>query len=123
MSYDVRILVREQVTGRFVEVCRPERDSPTYNLGELFRSCMGMDWAQGEEYPCAEMLPAIERGIEELARDPGAYRHLEPSNGWGTLTGARACLEEYRDIIVGLTGGDGRAGWEPWPMECLYFRW
>ena len=127
MSYDVRILMREQVTGRFVEICEPERHSPTYNLRDVFKKAMGMDWEQGAEYPCAEMLPAIRRGIDELTYNREAYERYAPQNGWGTLKGALGCLEEYRDLILNLTEGDESGGTmmftEPWPIECLWFRW
>ena len=127
MSYDVRILMREQVTGRFVVIAEPERHSPTYNLRDVFKKAMGMDWEQGVEYPCAEMLPAIKRGIDELTYNRGAYERYAPPNGWGTLKGALECLEECRDMILNLTEGDESGGTmmftEPWPIECLWFRW
>lgn len=126
MSYDVRILVKEQVTDRFIELYTPERDSPTYNLRNTFKESMGLDWKQGEAYPCAVMLPAIQRGIRELTCHAAKYDKLNPENGWGSRQSALECLREYEDAITQLTERgtvDGIFDEEPWPIEALYFMW
>lgn len=39
MSYDIRICVKVEGIDKYADIARPEYDSPTYNLGEMFRSC------------------------------------------------------------------------------------
>jgi hypothetical protein len=36
----------------------------------------------------ADILPALERAEGEMRREPGAYRALDPSNGWGSYDSA-----------------------------------
>ena len=36
MSYDIRIGVKAEGLGKIVEIRRPEYDSPTYNLVEMY---------------------------------------------------------------------------------------
>lgn len=115
MSYDIRLAVKVEGCGKMVQIDEPEYSSPTYNLGQMFRACTGWNYTQGEYYNCAEIIDKIEHGIRELRTRPSAYRTLEPSNGWGTLSGAVKVLESLRDCIY------NRA--EDIPIECLYVAW
>lgn len=106
MSYDLEIAVR--VAGgeddTYVTIKRPIYQSPTYNLGKMFRVAMGWDFRQGQYYNCEEVIPFIKHGITELMNHPEKYRQYEPKNKWGTVEGAaRAlislinCIEETSD--------------------------
>lgn len=115
MSYDIRIAVKVEGWGGMAEIGRPELDSPTYNLGQMFRACTGWDYKQGEYYNCSEVIQNIEQGVRELRTNPGKYKTLEPDNGWGTLPGAIEVLESLRDYIY------ERA--EEIPIEYLWVKW
>ena len=115
MSYDLRVLVKVDGTDLFAEIDRPEYDSPTYNLGKMFRECTGWDFEQSKEYRCSEVIDNIVRGINELAIHPDKYQKYESPNGWGTLSGAKEALESLRDCIYENA--------ENIPIEHLWVRW
>lgn len=122
MSYDIRFGVK--VAGAddlFVEIGRPTFDSPTYNLGTMFRKCTGWDYNQGEWYNVAEVLPLIQQGIHELKFNPKEYRQYNPKNGWGDIGSALEALQSMEDAIRNLTVSDGWT--EVVPPECLYVKW
>lgn len=49
MSYDLRLAVKVEGTkDLYAVIAEPEYDSPTYNIGEMFRACMGWDFEQGK---------------------------------------------------------------------------
>ena len=121
MSYDLRIGVKVEGTDIIAVVEEPERHSPTYNLGQMFRACMSWDFKQGQWYRCAEVLPKIERGIKELSLNRKAYEQYSPMNGWGTIGSAKEDLESLRDCIYGIVSGD--IGWQAIPLEHLWVSW
>lgn len=114
MSYDLRLAVKTEY-GSFVEIGAPDYDSPTYNLGEMFRACTGWDYNQGEYYKCSEVIDKIEHGIRELTCNRSEYLQYNPPNGWGDLPGALMCLISLRDYIY-------ERG-EDIPLEYLYVAW
>lgn len=122
MSYDIRFGVK--VAGAddlFVEIGRPPYDSPTYNLGTMFRKCTGWDFSQGKWYNVAEVLPLIQHGINELKFNPGEYRQYNAPNGWGTVESALEALQSLEDGIRRMTVSDGWT--EVIPPEFLYVKW
>lgn len=121
MSYDIEFGVK--VAGAKDEVYavigEPELSSPTYNNRPIFVKCMGWEYEQGEWYPMTEVMPKIERGIQELRHNSNAYKELEPKNGWG---GVESSLKVLESIYNWFNRWD--AGWdENIPLECIYMRW
>lgn len=82
MSYDLSISVKAEGCGKFMEIAEPEYDSPTYNLGAMFRACTGWDFSQSEYYKCSDVIMKIERGIRELRFNTNQYVQYEAKNGW-----------------------------------------
>lgn len=125
MSYDICWCVetvRENNDGdRFVVVHTPEYDSPTYNYRKMFVACMDWDYKQGEYYPMAEVLPKLQRGLEQLVEHPEKYRQYEPENGWGTLDGAIRCIENWIDELTNKDNWDCVCHY--WPLDALWWRW
>lgn len=115
MSYDLRIGVKVEGLGKIVEVARPTYDSPTYNLGKMFRACTGWDFKQGEWYNCGDVIGKITDGITNLITDPTYYRKYEPENKFGTVENAVTVLESLRDCIYETT--------EDVPLLYLWVRW
>ena len=122
MSYDIRFAVKvEGAPGVYAVIGQPKHDSPTYNVGEIFRKCMDWDFTQGEWYPVTEILPKIERGIHEMRFNAKAYKHLEPDNGWGST---KTVLTALMSIMEWLAPDSWERGWNAdIPMECIYIAW
>ena len=115
MSYDIRLAVKVDGTNLYADIAEPERSSPTYNLRDMFVACMDWDYSQGEYYKCEEVLQKVERGIRELSTRPSVYNKYNPSNGWGSRTGAIEALESLRECIYEEA--------EYIPIEHLYMHW
>lgn len=120
MSYDIRFGVKvADADGMIAVVGRPEYDSPTYNLRDMFVACMDWNYKQGEWYKVTEVIPKIERGIHELKFNAKKYKKYNPENGWGDLQGALECLENWVTEISHYQDG----WYEEIPIEHLWFRW
>ena len=122
MSYDIRFGVKvEGMNGYIATIDEPEYSSPTYNLREMFVACMGWDYAQGEWYNCAEVMPKFERGVHELRFNPAKYKKFNAPNGWGTVSSALEALESVLKKAQEITSGDWT--WNEIPLEYLWIRW
>ena len=121
MSYDLRIGVKVADTDIIAVIDEPEYDSPTYNLGKMFRECTGWNFKQGEWYRVSEVLPLIEHGVKELTINRKQYKQYDAPNGWGTTESALEALTSLRDCIYGNIAGD--RGWQSVPAEYLWVSW
>ena len=122
MSYDIRFGVKvEGAPGVYAVIGSPEHDSPTYNVGEIFRKSMDFDFDQGTWYPVTELIPKIERGIHEMMFNTRAYKSMEPDNGCGSTT---TVLETLQSIMRWLGPENWERGWNhDIPLECIYMCW
>lgn len=118
MSYDLKFGVEVKgADGVFIEIGCPEYDSPTYNLGELFRACTGWNYEQGKWYKLAEVEPMIKHGIVELIEHEENYVKYEAENGWGNTADARKVLVSIM-AWVSDTRDAGKI-----PIECIWIAW
>lgn len=125
MSYDIRLCVKAEGCDAYPTVAVPEYASPTYNLGEMFRACMGWDYAQSEQnesgeykdcyYKCGFVIDRVEHGIKELRTNRKKYMKFNPANGWGDIDSAVEALESLRECIYETA--------EDIPLDCLYMAW
>lgn len=115
MSYDLRVCVKVEGCDKYANIAYPEYDSPTYNLGKMFRACMDWDFEQGERYKCDFALERINHGITELVSNHEKYKQYNPPNGWGDIDSAIRDLKSARDCILECA--------EDIPLDCLYFSW
>ena len=125
MSYDIRLRVKAEGCDAYPVVAVPEYDSPTYNLGEMFRACMDWDYSQSEKdddgeyktcyYKCDFVINRVEHGIKELRTNRKKYKKFNPPNGWGSINGAIEALESLRTCIYETA--------EEIPLDCLYMTW
>ena len=99
MSYDLEILVKIE-NGDYICIDEPKRNSPTYNLGRMFRVVMDWDFEQRTIYNVAQIFENIQRGISELEQNSEMYVQYEPKNKWGTTNSALEDLKSLRDCIV-----------------------
>jgi hypothetical protein len=120
MSYDLRIGVKVQDTDIIAVIAEPERSSPTYNLGTMFRACTGWNYVQSEWYRVEEVLPLIEHGIHELKFNRKAYEKYIPENGYGSIDGALEALESLETCIQDQINGNA---WQAVPIEHLWVAW
>lgn len=123
MSYDIRFGVKvEGADNVFAIIGRPEYDSPTYNVADIFRKSMDWDYEQGEWYPLNEVLPKIEHGINELKFNAKKYKKYEPSNKWGSVESALEALKSIHAWIMPNSPWE-REYDEDIPINCIYMRW
>lgn len=115
MSYDLRVAVKVEGCDKYADIAEPEYANPTYNLGDMFRACMGWDYEQGKYYKCDFVMPKVEHGIEELKHNREKYEKYNPSNGWGSIDSAIRDLESLRACIYEQV--------EEIPLNCLYMCW
>lgn len=123
MSYDIRIGVKVEGLDVIAVIDEPERSSPTYNIGDLLRACMGWDFVQGEWYRVSEVLPKILHGLDELMLHRSNYKRYEPSNGWGSVGTAYETLSSIVECIRENTGESYWTKWQQIPAEHLWIRW
>ncbi len=123
MSYDLRIGVKVEGLTLIAVIDEPECSSPTYNLAEMFRACMGWDFEVGKWYNVKEVRPKIRNGIEELKNNWKKYKRLEPENGWGDVNSALRVLESLEKCIADNVGETPWAKWQEIPEENLWLSW
>lgn len=115
MSYDLRIKVKIEGCDKYAVIACPDYDSPTYNLGKMFRACMNWDYEQGELYRCSDIIDNVCRGISELKVNKEKYEIYNPPNGWGSIDSALKTLESLWECIYEQA--------EEIPIEYLYMSW
>ena len=99
MSYDIRLAVKIEGADDWLTVATPEYDSPTYNLGRMFRECMGWNFEQGKYYRVSEVIDNITSGIDELIDHEEKYKEYNPPNGWGDTMSALRTLKSLLECI------------------------
>ena len=115
MSYNLRRAVKVDGTNDWFTVATPEYDSPTYNLGTMFRKCMNWDFEQGKYYRVDEVIDNIIHGICELIDNEREYLEYNPPNGWGDTKFALHALRSLLECITDTTNIV--------PMKHLWVAW
>lgn len=122
MSYDIRFGVKVEGTQNvYAIIGRPEYDSPTYNIRDIFVNCMDWNYTQGEWYRMTEVLPKVEHGIHELTYNEDEYKKYNPSNGWGSTKSALECLQSIYDCFHPVNMWCLQYD-EDIPLECIYMK-
>lgn len=96
MSYDIDFRVKVEGIDEFVSVGDCEANT-TWNVRKMIELSTGLPWlnAQNNGF-CKDVIPHIERGLEELRRYPEKYKPYEAPNGWGTVN---STIEFFERII------------------------
>lgn len=123
MSYDLRLAVKVEGTDILAVIDEPEFSSPTYNIGVMFRKCMGWNFEQGKFYNVAEVYSYIEHGINELETNEKEYMKYDSPNGWGTTRSALKALRSLKECIDRNSKEDSCWTWQVIPKEHLYVAW
>lgn len=95
MSYDVNFAIKEQNTGEMVNVYSCVTNI-TYNVHDLIERSSGWDTHNEDNGFVKDLIPKIQKGLEELTKYPEKYKKYESSNGWGTIKGVKRF---YTDIL------------------------
>lgn len=122
MSYDLRLAVKVEGIDIYAVIDEPEHNSPTYNIGDMFRKCMGWDFEQGKFYNVAEIYSFIEHGINELEFNEKEYIKYNSPNGWGTTKAALVALRSLKECID-KNSEDSYWTWQVIPKEHLWLAW
>lgn len=103
MSYDVSFKVKVEGIDKYVPVCSCDANI-TWNVREIITRSTGLPWKNAANNGLAkDVIPYIEKGLEELREHPEKYRPYDAKNGWGTVRGTihffETILDDWNDFI------------------------
>ena len=103
MSYDISFRAKIEGIDFYAEVGNCSANI-TWNLREMIKKSTGLEWRNCENNGlCIDVIPFIERGLEELRNNPEKYKKYESPNGWGTINGCKnffeQILSDWKDFI------------------------
>ena len=94
MSYDIDFRVKVEGIDRYVSVGDCDANI-TWNVRKIIVRSTGLPWLNEENNGfCKDIIPRIEKGLEELKNHPEKYKKYEAPNGWGTVQGTIRFFEE-----------------------------
>lgn len=124
MSYDFCIREREApadkcACGRAHPRFYVDLGNPTYNVGNIFREATDGMFAQGKEIPLDDARAMWAKALARLESEPDAFRHLQPSNGWGSVESATENARDAVRAIDAVLSGERPTvrKWEPLEYE------
>lgn len=87
MSYDIVFKVKVADTDKYVTVGDCSANI-TWNVRKIIELSTGLPWLNEENNGyCVDIMPAIQKGLNELRAHPEKYKQYEAENGWGTVSG------------------------------------
>lgn len=93
MSYDISFKVKVDRINAYVPVGNCEANT-TWNVREMIEKSTGLPWENcANNGMCADVIPKILHGREELTLHPEKYKKYEAENGWGTVESTRRFFE------------------------------
>ena len=75
-------------------------DGPNYThkTNGMIREAGLVEWPyEVSDWPAAKLADQLDFALLNLERDPGKYRAMNPSNGWGNYDTLLPVLREVRD--------------------------
>ena len=88
MSYYIYFRVKVEGTDNYISVWNCEANI-TWNVREVIKASTGLPWVNCEDNGFRkDVMPHIEKGLEELKNHPEKYKKYEAPNGWGAVKGA-----------------------------------
>lgn len=91
MSYDVSFKVKVEGVEKYIPV--GECYNYTFNVGTMIEEACGKRPPTWDNMKCSDLLPYLQKGIEELEKHPDEYKQYEPDNHWGSVEGAERFLQ------------------------------
>lgn len=74
----------------------------TYNVSPMYIESMGKSISDFHNYKASDLIPILTKGLEEMQSNPGKYKEMNPSNGWGDYQGAMQFLFNIKDACERL---------------------
>ena len=68
----------------------------------MIRKSTGLEWNDGDNGLCTDVMPKIVDGYNQLTMHPEKYVQYESPNGWGTVSGCRNFFQRIMDDWNGL---------------------
>ena len=102
MSYDISFKVKFEGVDAYVEVGNCQANT-TWNARKMIEVATGLPWINfNNNGLCADVMPHIQKGYEELTKHPKRYKQYEASNGWGTVESTAAFFQDILDAWAEL---------------------
>lgn len=97
MSYDITFKVKVEGTDIYVPVGNCDANI-TWNARDMIVASTGLEWKNEQNNgSCAEVIPLIANGYNELRYHGERYKQYEAKNGWGTVEGTKEFFEKILD--------------------------
>lgn len=94
MSYNISFKVRVADTDKYINVGDCDANT-TWNVGEIIRLSTGLEWKnEANNGYCVDVIPKIQKGLNELSANSAAYKPYEPNNGWGTVHATKTFFQK-----------------------------
>lgn len=94
MSYDIAFKVKIEGHDTYARV-GDNYANITWNVRDIITKSTGLPWKNEESNGyCKDVIPYIEKGLEELRINGAAYKRYEAPNGWGTVEGTVRFFEQ-----------------------------
>lgn len=103
MGYDVRFKVKVEGANYWINTGHCDANI-TWNVGKIIRLSTGLEWKnEANNGLCKDVIPSIQRGLNELYRNPDKYKPFESPVGWGTVEGTigffERILSQWEDVV------------------------
>ena len=104
MSYKIAFKAKALGDGRWFDAYDCSANV-TWNVREIIELSTGLPWInEANNGLCKDVIPHIERGLQELEAHGDEYKKYESPNGWGTVEGTknffRWVLGEWNDFAA-----------------------
>ena len=87
MSYDISFKVKVEGIDQYVNVGDCDANI-TWNVRKIITHSTGLEWKNDANNGlCIDVIPKIQKGLDELLTYPEKYKEYESPNGWGTVRG------------------------------------
>lgn len=85
MSYDITFKVKIEGVNEYLPIGDCYANT-TWNVREMIVKSTGLPWYNcANNGYCKDVIPYIEKGLNELRMHPKKYKQYESQNGWGTV--------------------------------------
>lgn len=97
MSYSIRFKVKVEGFDFYIDTGYCDANI-TWNVRKIIELSTGLPWMNEENNGlCKDIIPCIEKGLDELCRNPQKYLPYEAKNRWGTVEGTKRFFQWLLD--------------------------
>lgn len=91
MSYDAYLKID---TGGDEPATVCDIGNYTSNVSGMWRKALGKPLGEYDGVLAGDMIPDLERAVNDMIQNPQVYLPMNPDNGWGNYGGAKQYLED-----------------------------